>query len=109
MNKLFFTTNGAFKMQNDEPVFVESDRTAVSRVMVVKEPTHVVYNREGKRVELDAQEGDIVVTFYDKSFPNPIVIINCKEWAENIAAYNEAQQKMKEEWAAAKAENEIAD
>lgn len=100
MNKLFFTPNGAFKMQNDEPVFVPSDRIAISRILTITEPTHIVYNGKDKRVELDAQEGDIVVTFYDSLFPNPIVIVNSKEWADNITTYNKRQQSAKEEWAA---------
>lgn len=103
MNKkiLFVTTRGLIQLdENNEPIGKNSDRQAISTVVRITEPVHIVYNKNDKRIELDAEEGDILVEFYDSAFPNPILLIHSKEWVENLNKYDEEQQKLKEKWAA---------
>lgn len=103
MNKktLFFTTRGLIELnENNEPVGKNTDREAISNVVRITEPTHIVYNKNDKRIELDAEAGDMVITFYDSSYPNPMIIVHSLEWVENLEAYEAEQQRAKEEWAA---------
>jgi hypothetical protein len=102
MNKkaLFITTRGLIELnENNEPVGKNTDREAISNVVRITEPTHIVYNKNDKRIELDAEAGDIVITFYDSSYPNPMIIVHNLEWVENLEAYDKEQQRIKEEWA----------
>lgn len=105
MNKktIFFTSRGIIEMKDGEPVGVNSDREAISNVVLIDEPTHIVYNKGEQRVELDAEEGDIVICFYEYAYPNRILVVNSKEWAENISAYRKSEQETKEKWAAQQA------
>lgn len=102
MNKktIFYTTRGIIEMKDGEPVGVNSDREAISNVVLIDEPTHIVYNKGEQRVELDAEEGDIVICFYENAYPNKILVVSSKEWAENILAYRKSEQETKEKWAA---------
>ena len=103
MNKktIFITSAGLIQLDdNYEPIGMNSDRTAINRIIRITEPVHIVYNKNDKRIELDAEEGDILIEFYEGAYPNPIVLINSKEWFENLVTYEEQQQKAKEEWAA---------
>lgn len=105
MNKktLFFTSRGLIQLdENFEPVGRDSDREGIERIVRIDEPMHIVYNKNDKRIELDAEEGDILIIFYESYFPQPMILVHSKEWAENILSYREAEQKRKEEWAKAK-------
>ena len=108
MNKkaLFITTRGLIELnENNEPVGRNTDREGISNIVRIKEPTHIVYNRNEKRIELDAEAGDMVITFYDNSYPNPVIIVHSLEWVENLEAYEAEQQRAREEWAAKHANN----
>lgn len=65
-----------------------------------------MYNRGNKRVELDAQDGDIVVTFYESAFETPMVVVNSKEWLNNILSYEKREQEQAEAWAKKQAEKQ---
>jgi len=107
MRNLYLTARGAIKMNdNNEPVYESSSRCAIDSVYLINEPTHVIYNTSKKRIELDAQKGDILIKFYDSTFETPIVIVDNKEWADNIIKYNEEEQRRAERWAAEKVANE---
>ena len=96
---IFITTAGLIQLdENNEPIGMNSERTAINRIFRITEPVHIVYNKNNKRIELDAEEGDILVEFYESAFPNPILLIHSKEWSENLEKYDEIQQKAKEEW-----------
>ena len=98
---IFITTSGLIQLdENNEPIGMNSDRTAINRILRITEPVHIVYNKNDKRIELDAEEGDILIEFYEGAYPKPIVLINSKEWVENLVTYEEEQQRAKEEWAA---------
>lgn len=103
-NTLFLTDAGLIKLDEfNEPIGVHSDRTAISRVVKINEPTHIVYNKNNRRIQLEAEEGDILIEFYEGSFTNPIILIHSKEWVENLEKYEKVQQEAKEKWAAANA------
>lgn len=112
MKNLFITERGAIEMVNNEPKYKNSDRNAIDNVYLITEDTHIVYNRyDGKRIELNAEAGDILIKFYESTFSSPIIIVHSEEWKNNILAYNEAEQKRKEEWAAkaAKSNNVVTE
>jgi len=108
MNKktLFVTSRGLIEMNNGEPYGKDSSRLAIDRVARITEPTHIIYTRLGeeKRFELDAEPDDILVIFYENTFPTPIILVHSKEWAENIKAYEAREQAEKEAWAKNKLE-----
>lgn len=100
MKNLYLTARGGMTLdKNNEPESWNSDREAISSVYAISEPTHIVYSRTDKRIELDAQEGDIVIVFYESAFIHPVIVVNSKEWLENITDYRVKDQKRKEEWA----------
>jgi hypothetical protein len=107
MKTIYFTDRGPIEVnEKGEPTGVRTSREAISNIVAVKEPTHLVYNRGNKRVELDAQDGDIVVTFYESAFETPMVVVNSKEWLNNILSYEKREQEQAEAWAKKQAEKQ---
>lgn len=108
---LYFTSNrGAIELSDNMiPMGVNSSRSAIDYVYLLTEPTHLVYARKGsdKKIELDGEAGDIVVLFYESCFDTPMIVINSKEWADNIRNYDKKQQEAAEKWAAEKAVKEM--
>ena len=77
---------------------IESERNGVDNIFIVPENCIV-------RIDdtvLDAEEGDLVITFYEARFPNKAVVIKSDMWKQNIEAYKNYIQKQKEEWAKSK-------
>lgn len=68
---------------------VEYAREAISRIVRIKEDCSV---KSGEEV-IEAKSGDILITFYDKEFPNRFVIVRSKEWTENLDAYEKAMER----------------
>lgn len=66
-------------------------RNAVSRVTLLTEDCIVKNKTEQK----EAKAGDIVVVFYEESFPHKFVVISSEEWKENIEKYEEHQNENK--------------
>ena len=102
MKTLYLTSNGSnilLDKENDSCDRIESQREAIQRVYLVDEPMHVTYQEGEYRKDLDVTTGDILVTFYDSTFKNRIVVVKSEDWAENLRVYNEEEQKRKEEWA----------
>lgn len=80
------------------------DRYDMRNIFLIEEPMHVIYNYGEEHIEMDVKKGDLLATFYTRdSFKHKIGVLKSKEWRENIIAYNKAQQKAKEEWAAKQA------
>lgn len=55
----------------------------------------------------EAEAGDIVVKFYEDQYPNRFIVVKNEDWKQNILAYREYDQKIKEQWAAKKLNNAI--
>lgn len=103
MTDLHITTRGAVKVENNIPVFVEADRNGINNIYLLTEDTHVVYDRTNKHYELNGKAGDILIVFYESIMKTPIILVESKDWADNIIAYAEEEQKRKEEWASKRA------
>lgn len=71
----------------------------IDDIFLVKEPMHVVYGYGEYSKEFDVEPNDLVITFYG-DFKEKAIVVKSEEWAKNIIAYNEAQERQKEEWAA---------
>lgn len=101
MKNLYLTSTGriVFDKETDEVRSITSDREGVHNIYLIDEPMHVVYNAGETKIELDVEPNDILITFYEKMFPLPIVVAKSEAWAENIKAYRENEQKAKEQWA----------
>ena len=108
MKKLFITNNGAigFDTESQEAKTVSTDRDSVSRIYLISEPTHVIYEIGETKQEIYAEPDDIIVMFYpgNKDIKNRIVVAKSAQWADNIKAMRDAEQKRKEEWAAKQSE-----
>lgn len=75
-------------------------RTAIDDLFRVKEPMHVVYQRGEYKREMDVEPGDLIITFYDNEFLHQVIVVKNSDWAETLDAYEKAEQKRKEDWAA---------
>ena len=78
---------------------LSSERVGIDYIYVAKEPMHLVYGSGEEKQELYVEEGDIIITFYVKEFPHKVLVVNSKDWLENINEYNKKQQEDKEAWA----------
>lgn len=103
MKNLFLTSEGAilFDTETQKPSSYPSDRQNIRRIYLINESTKVVCSKSTGDEEVYAEEGDIVIEFYDNSdFKYHIVVAKSAQWADNIKNYRDAEQKRKEEWAA---------
>lgn len=106
MNTLYITGSGRIMLdENNNPSSVERSRTSIDDVYYIKEDTKVVFNRGEYKTEVEAKAGNIVVVFYEKEFPNRVIVVDSEPWRENLEAYEAWEQKQKEEWAAKKADD----
>lgn len=78
--------------------FKPSDRQGVDYVLMVDEDCTVKCGDVTK----EAEAGDIVVKFYEDQYPNKFIVVKNEDWKQNILAYREYNQKLKEQWAAKK-------
>lgn len=106
MKTLYFTNTGQIVFDEEAKVVepIESSREGISRIYLMKEPMNIVYNKGDKQYSASAEEGDVVIIFYENTFEYPVVVAKSTEWAENIRKYEEIQQREKEEWAKKRAE-----
>lgn len=79
-----------------------SDRAAIDYIYLIDKPVHVVYGKGDKRVEADADKGDIVITFYENVFDKQMIVIKNEDWMNNILGYRKKLQEEKERWASKK-------
>jgi hypothetical protein len=101
MNNLYVTSRGLIKIdETGAPVIENNSRLGIDGVLLIKEPTHIVYKRSNKEIELNAEPGDILIYFYDSTFDTPIVLVHSEDWANNIREYDRKEQERKEKWAA---------
>jgi len=104
--KTLYITRGVGVTIDTESNSIDRNYTArqgIDEIFLIKEPVHVVYCSGEYKKELDAEEGDIVISFYNDLFKNQMIVVkNNKEWVENIVDYEKRQQEEKERWAASK-------
>ena len=100
MNTLYISRTGRIMLdENNNPKPFDRSRSSIDDVFFIKEDTKVVFDRGEYKAELEAKAGDIVVTFYEEQFPNRVIVVDNKQWKENLEAYEAYEQQMKEEWA----------
>jgi hypothetical protein len=105
MNTLYITSTGTISLnENNKVLPVSSTRNAISRIYSIKEDTNIVWNNGPETKEIKAKPGDIVVDFYEEAFPHKVIVVDCPEWRENIEAWENEEQKIKEKWAECKGE-----
>lgn len=105
MNTLYITETGRVKIdENGNVNSCDTSREGISYIVRLTEDTKIVYDRNDKKTIIEGKAGDLVITFYEQEFPNQAIIVNSKEWNENLDAYEAWQQKQKEAWAAKKCE-----
>ena len=101
MKTLYITDSGTILLDNDikEVTDFYPARNSINDIYAVKEDMHVVvsnYRGTGEKYELDAIAGDVIVSFYEQSFPNKVIIVKSKEWFDNIIAYESLSKKNKQ-------------
>lgn len=104
MKTLYINGSGYVGVDTEENTTfsINAAREAISRIFLLEENMHIVYDRGEKHYEMDGKKGDILVTFYENSFSKPAVLVKSKDWVSNLKNWEKEQQKQKEEWAAKK-------
>lgn len=108
MKKMFISNgnNMVVDTETNEITNLDSCREAISRIYMLDEDIDIIVKKNnGECITLKGSTGDLLIIFYEGLFDNPAVLINSKEWRDNIEGYNRKIQKEKEEWAAKKAGN----
>lgn len=86
--------------ENNTANRTEACRQGIDNLFLAEEPMHVVYGYGEFQKECDVEKGDIIVTFYNDSFKNRMIIVKNEEWVENLVEAKKAEQEEKERWAA---------
>lgn len=110
MKTLYLTDGGSnifVDPENNECGRIDCQRESISRIYLVDNDMHVVYQAGEYKKEFDVVPNDIIVTFYTNDFKNKVVVVKSEDWVENLKTYNEEEQKRKEEWAKKQKEQDM--
>lgn len=104
MNTLYITeySNILVDTENKKANKLPTQRASINQIYLAEEPMHVVYGCGEYHKELDVEKGDIIITFYCKTFKDSIVVVKNEDWLNNLLDYNKRQQEEKERWASVK-------
>lgn len=93
MKKFIIADGGSvcFDPETEEISTINSKREGISRIWIAEEPMTVTVKKFDKDYELQAKKGDIIISFYDDTFPSPAIIVKSKDWVKNIEAYEKKQ------------------
>lgn len=98
MKTLYLTSNGANICIDDEQKtaeWIDSEREAIQRIYLAKEPMHIVYNAGEYKRELDVEENDLIITFYTDDFENRIISVKSEDWVNNLKNWKTKQAEAK--------------
>ena len=98
MKTLYLTSNGAnicIDTENQTAEWIDSQREAIQRIYLAKEPMHIVYQAGSYKKEMDVDTDDIIVTFYTDEFKNRIIKVKSDEWVENLTSWRKAKDDVK--------------
>lgn len=87
---------------------IERSARGIDDVYVVPEDAHIEWTSKlfpDKTVEADVKKDDILITFYDRDLGADFVIVKSEDWLKALNNAKEADQKIKEEWAAKQKES----
>ena len=103
MKTLYITNNSNILIdtENNSCNTLRCDRGGVNDVFLVDEPMHIVYGYGEHHRELDAEAGDIIITFYS-DFINKLIIVKNEDWKNNLIDYRKQEEEEKLRWAAQK-------
>uniref|UniRef100_A0AAU8BA25 Uncharacterized protein n=1 Tax=Dulem virus 42 TaxID=3145760 RepID=A0AAU8BA25_9CAUD len=71
---------------NQSAVKLEGDRNGIAHISIIQDDCVVVTGNGEYATE--AKKNDILVSFYEQIFKKPFVVINSKDWLENLIEYN---------------------
>lgn len=93
MKKFIISDSGnvCFDPETEEISTINYRREGISRIWIAEEPMTVVVKKYGKEYELQAKKGDIIISFYEDTFPNPAIVVKNKDWVKNIETYEKKQ------------------
>lgn len=112
MKQIFIGDNGiaGFDPETNEMFDVNRQPDRINNLLVIEEPTKVIVrNYNGNQYTLDAEKGDLVITFYANDYEKRAVLIKSEDWYNNIIKLAELEAKREQEWAAKRAEKIIDD
>lgn len=79
---------------------LESQREAISRIWIAPEDMKILHTKEnGEKKSFDVKKGQLIVRFYEDDFPHRIIVVDSKEWLENITVYNKTREDRRKECA----------
>lgn len=106
MKKWYITpsTNIFVDTDTDTGRRIDSEYASINDVYIAPEDCVVKYSDSKGDQEFEVKKGQILVTVYNKEMPHQIMIIDSKDFEENILSYKEYRQKEKEEWAKLKSD-----
>lgn len=94
MKTLYLTSNGTnicIDTENQTAEMLDTEREAIARIYLAKEPMHIVYQAGLYKREMDVDTDDIIVTFYTDEFKNRIIKVKSDEWVENLTSWRKAK------------------
>ena len=100
MNTIYITDTGRVMLdENNNPSPLYCTRNGIDDVFYLKQDVKIIYEKGDKKSVLNAKAGNIVLIFYEKTFPNRVIVVDSNEWKENIEVYEAKEQEIKEKWA----------
>lgn len=98
------SNNIVIDTDNEDAKIVDDNYTSINSCYIASEDCKIKFTDSKTKgwTEYEVKKGQIVLTFYSKEMPNQLVILDSKEFLENLNGYREAMQKEKEEWASKK-------
>lgn len=82
-----------FDPETMDAAIYSREREAVNGIFLVKEEMKLRNTkRDGSVQEIDVKPGDILIKFYENTFPNNWIVVSSNEWKENLEFYNKQQE-----------------
>lgn len=101
MNTLYIDNEAHIDINEEEKKVVNQPKFgySVRHIYPISEETHVVYSVGECKRELDAQKGDVLVTFYHNEFDSDIILLKSEEFYNLCINKIRKEQEEKERWA----------
>lgn len=112
MKQIFISDDGVagFDPEINEMFRVNRQPDRINNLLVIEEPTKVIVrNYDGNQYTLDAEKGDLVITFYANDYEKLAVLIKSEDWYNNIIKFAELEAKREQEWAAKRVKKPVDD
>lgn len=110
MKQIFISDDGVagFDPEVNEMFRVNRQPDRINNLLVIEGPTKVIVrNYDGNQYTLDAEKGDLVITFYTNDYEKRAVLVKSEDWYNNIIKLAELEAKRKQGWAAERVEKPV--